>query len=100
MLIGGFECQGLSSHCAPPRPPACSHPSTLSLSLTCLSSFLAFAPGLEQLRNLQHLDVAYNLLEEHRVLSPLWLLAELRKVGLGCFKDLEASSVCPPAPPC
>ncbi|KAM5325987.1 serine/threonine-protein kinase 11-interacting protein isoform 1-T1 [Glossophaga mutica] len=38
--------------------------------------------GLEQLRNLQHLDVAYNLLEEHRVLSPLWLLAELRKLYL------------------
>ncbi|XP_036885104.1 serine/threonine-protein kinase 11-interacting protein isoform X2 [Sturnira hondurensis] len=38
--------------------------------------------GLEQLRNLQHLDVAYNLLEEHRALSPLWLLAELRKLYL------------------
>nr|KAF6451233.1 serine/threonine kinase 11 interacting protein [Molossus molossus] len=38
--------------------------------------------GLEQLRNLRHLDVAYNLLEEHRVLSPLWLLAELRKLYL------------------
>ncbi|KAF6116386.1 serine/threonine kinase 11 interacting protein [Phyllostomus discolor] len=38
--------------------------------------------GLEQLRKLQHLDVAYNLLEEHRALSPLWLLAELRKLYL------------------
>ncbi|KAM5268712.1 serine/threonine-protein kinase 11-interacting protein isoform 2-T2 [Hipposideros larvatus] len=38
--------------------------------------------GLEQLRNLRHLDVAFNLLEEHRQLSPLWLLAELRKLYL------------------
>uniref|UniRef100_A0A7N9CTJ3 Serine/threonine-protein kinase 11-interacting protein n=1 Tax=Macaca fascicularis TaxID=9541 RepID=A0A7N9CTJ3_MACFA len=35
--------------------------------------------GLEQLRNLRHLDLAYNLLEGHRELSPLWLLTELRK---------------------
>uniref|UniRef100_A0A8C7A124 Serine/threonine-protein kinase 11-interacting protein n=1 Tax=Neovison vison TaxID=452646 RepID=A0A8C7A124_NEOVI len=43
--------------------------------------------GLEQLRSLRHLDVAYNLLEGHRELTPLWLLAELRKTstssGLG-----------------
>ncbi|XP_054334658.1 serine/threonine-protein kinase 11-interacting protein isoform X1 [Pongo pygmaeus] len=38
--------------------------------------------GLEQLRNLRHLDLAYNLLEGHRELSPLWLLAELRKLYL------------------
>ncbi|XP_066136965.1 serine/threonine-protein kinase 11-interacting protein isoform X1 [Saccopteryx bilineata] len=38
--------------------------------------------GLEQLRGLRHLDVAYNLLEEHRALSPLWLLAELRQLYL------------------
>ncbi|XP_025785914.1 serine/threonine-protein kinase 11-interacting protein [Puma concolor] len=38
--------------------------------------------GLERLRNLRHLDVAYNLLEGHRELSPLWLLAELRKLYL------------------
>ncbi|XP_008824021.1 serine/threonine-protein kinase 11-interacting protein isoform X2 [Nannospalax galili] len=38
--------------------------------------------GLEHLRNLRHLDVAYNLLEGHRELSPLWLLAELRKLYL------------------
>ncbi|KAM9248235.1 serine/threonine-protein kinase 11-interacting protein [Dugong dugon] len=38
--------------------------------------------GVEQLRNLQHLDVAYNLLEGHGELSPLWLLAELRKLYL------------------
>uniref|UniRef100_A0A4X1U8G8 Serine/threonine-protein kinase 11-interacting protein n=1 Tax=Sus scrofa TaxID=9823 RepID=A0A4X1U8G8_PIG len=38
--------------------------------------------GLEQLRNLRHLDVAYNLLETHRELSPLWLLTELRKLYL------------------
>ncbi|XP_045431328.1 serine/threonine-protein kinase 11-interacting protein isoform X3 [Pipistrellus kuhlii] len=35
--------------------------------------------GLEQLKKLRHLDVAYNLLEEHRALAPLCLLAELRK---------------------
>ncbi|XP_040084171.1 serine/threonine-protein kinase 11-interacting protein isoform X2 [Oryx dammah] len=38
--------------------------------------------GLEQLRNLRHLDVAYNLLERHRELAPLWLLTELRKLYL------------------
>nr|XP_014966642.2 serine/threonine-protein kinase 11-interacting protein isoform X2 [Macaca mulatta]XP_028686979.1 serine/threonine-protein kinase 11-interacting protein isoform X2 [Macaca mulatta] len=38
--------------------------------------------GLEQLRNLRHLDLAYNLLEGHRELSPLWLLTELRKLYL------------------
>ncbi|XP_045431327.1 serine/threonine-protein kinase 11-interacting protein isoform X2 [Pipistrellus kuhlii] len=38
--------------------------------------------GLEQLKKLRHLDVAYNLLEEHRALAPLCLLAELRKLYL------------------
>ncbi|XP_077011366.1 serine/threonine-protein kinase 11-interacting protein isoform X2 [Tamandua tetradactyla] len=38
--------------------------------------------GVEQLRKLRHLDVAYNLLEGHRELSPLWLLAELHKLYL------------------
>ncbi|OWK12853.1 hypothetical protein Celaphus_00015004 [Cervus elaphus hippelaphus] len=38
--------------------------------------------SLEQLRNLRHLDVAYNLLERHRELAPLWLLTELRKLCL------------------
>ncbi|XP_037380023.1 serine/threonine-protein kinase 11-interacting protein [Talpa occidentalis] len=38
--------------------------------------------GLERLRKLQHLDVAYNLLEGHRELSPLRLLTELRKLYL------------------
>lgn len=38
--------------------------------------------GLEQLKNLRHLDVAYNLLEGHTELAPLWLLAELRKLYL------------------
>ncbi|XP_021482042.1 serine/threonine-protein kinase 11-interacting protein [Meriones unguiculatus] len=38
--------------------------------------------GLEQLRKLRHLDVAYNLLEGHAELSPLWLLTELRKLYL------------------
>ncbi|NIG58927.1 serine/threonine-protein kinase 11-interacting protein [Pontoporia blainvillei] len=48
--------------------------------------------GLEQLRNLRHLDVAYNLLERHRELSPLWLLAELRKTS-------PSSGLGPTAPP-
>ncbi|XP_037706064.1 serine/threonine-protein kinase 11-interacting protein isoform X2 [Choloepus didactylus] len=38
--------------------------------------------GVEQLRNLRHLDVAYNLLERHRELSPLCLLALLQKLYL------------------
>ncbi|KAG8520859.1 Serine/threonine-protein kinase 11-interacting protein [Galemys pyrenaicus] len=38
--------------------------------------------GLERLRKLQHLDVAYNLLEGHGELSPLRLLTELRKLYL------------------
>nr|XP_035938801.1 serine/threonine-protein kinase 11-interacting protein isoform X1 [Halichoerus grypus] len=38
--------------------------------------------GLEQLRKLRLLDVAYNLLEGHRELAPLWLLAELRQLYL------------------
>lgn len=49
---------------------------TPSPGLFLLSSVL----GLEQLKNLRHLDVAYNLLEGHTELAPLWLLAELRKV--------------------
>lgn len=49
-----------------------------SKGLFLLSSTL----GLEQLRNLRHLDVAYNLLERHTELSPLWLLTELRKVRM------------------
>lgn len=48
-------------------------------------------PGLERLRNLRHLDVAYNLLEGHRELSPLCLLAELRKVSREGYQDLGAS---------
>ncbi|XP_032757318.1 serine/threonine-protein kinase 11-interacting protein isoform X6 [Rattus rattus] len=43
---------------------------------------LSSALGLEQLKNLRHLDVAYNLLEGHTELAPLWLLAELRKLYL------------------
>ncbi|XP_034354905.1 serine/threonine-protein kinase 11-interacting protein isoform X2 [Arvicanthis niloticus] len=38
--------------------------------------------GLEQLKSLRHLDVAYNLLEGHTELAPLLLLAELRKLCL------------------
>ncbi|XP_052048753.1 serine/threonine-protein kinase 11-interacting protein isoform X1 [Apodemus sylvaticus] len=38
--------------------------------------------GLEQLKSLRHLDVAYNLLEGHTELAPLWLLPELRKLSL------------------
>lgn len=85
------------------HPPPAPHPldpiplSPPSLSLTCPSSLFASTPGLEQLRNLRHLDVAYNLLEAHRELSPLWPLAELQKVRLGCFKDLGASLA--PVPP-
>lgn len=52
---------------------------------------LTSALGLEQLRNLRHLDVAYNLLEGHTELSPLWLLAELRKVRHECLKGLGAT---------
>lgn len=70
-----------------PTPLTLPHtPLTPSLSLTCPSSLLTSAPGLEQLRNLRHLDLAYNLLEEHRELSPMRLLAELRKVSLRCLK--------------
>lgn len=94
MLTGGSECPGLTAFSRrppqrAPAPPPC-------LSPACLSSPLTLAPGLEQLRNLQHLDVAYNLLEEHRALSPLWLLAELRKVDWGLQRP--GSPLCPPPP--
>lgn len=55
------------------------------------SSLLSSSLGLEQLRNLRHLDVAYNLLEGHTELSPLYLLAELRKVRHECPTGLEAT---------
>ncbi|XP_060049638.1 serine/threonine-protein kinase 11-interacting protein isoform X2 [Erinaceus europaeus] len=79
--------------------------------------------GLEQLKGLRHLDLAYNLLEAHRELWPLGLLAELRKLYLDgnplsfhpqhraatachlapCARDatpatLTSSEVCPGAP--
>uniref|UniRef100_A0A2K5MSW1 Serine/threonine-protein kinase 11-interacting protein n=1 Tax=Cercocebus atys TaxID=9531 RepID=A0A2K5MSW1_CERAT len=55
-------------------------PSGASLGILILrGNELRSLHGLEQLRNLQHLDLAYNLLEGHRELSPLWLLTELRK---------------------
>ncbi|XP_061465415.1 serine/threonine-protein kinase 11-interacting protein isoform X2 [Rhineura floridana] len=38
--------------------------------------------GVEQLPNLQHLDVAYNLLLDHTVLAPLSLLHNLRRLHL------------------
>ncbi|XP_074047385.1 serine/threonine-protein kinase 11-interacting protein [Macrotis lagotis] len=38
--------------------------------------------GLDQLRSLQHLDVAYNLLEQHRELMPLRMLTELQRLHL------------------
>ncbi|XP_036610325.1 serine/threonine-protein kinase 11-interacting protein isoform X2 [Trichosurus vulpecula] len=38
--------------------------------------------GLDQLRGLRHLDVAYNLLEQHRELMPLRMLAELQRLHL------------------
>ncbi|KAM6152893.1 serine/threonine-protein kinase 11-interacting protein [Erethizon dorsatum] len=51
-------------------------------TLILRSNELRSLRGLKQLRNLWHLDVAYNLLEGHRELSPLCLLAELRKLYL------------------
>lgn len=72
-------------HPTPAPPPLLTH----SLAHT---SPLISAPGLEQLRNLRHLDVAYNLLERHRELAPLWLLTELRKV-----RTRQRAS-CPPSP--
>lgn len=59
-----------------------------SKGLFLLSSTL----GLEQLRNLRHLDVAYNLLERHTELSPLWLLTELRKVRMSSLWAWEPPS--------
>ncbi|XP_020858558.1 serine/threonine-protein kinase 11-interacting protein isoform X2 [Phascolarctos cinereus] len=38
--------------------------------------------GLDQLRGLRHLDLAYNLLEQHRELMPLRVLAELQRLHL------------------
>lgn len=70
------------------RPP---HPLTPSMPPQRLFLLLSSALGLEQLRNLRHLDVAYNLLEGHTELSPLWLLAELRKVRHECLKGLGAT---------
>ncbi|XP_034511141.1 serine/threonine-protein kinase 11-interacting protein isoform X2 [Ailuropoda melanoleuca] len=62
--------------------------------------------GLEQLRKLRHLDVAYNLLEGHRELAPLWLLAELRKflldgkvLSLTDFQTSTSSGLGSSAPP-
>ncbi|KAM7339532.1 hypothetical protein ACRRTK_000147 [Alexandromys fortis] len=58
-------------------------PSGAALGILILrANELQSLQGLEQLRNLQHLDVAYNLLERHTELSPLWLLTELRKLYL------------------
>ncbi|XP_005395565.1 PREDICTED: serine/threonine-protein kinase 11-interacting protein [Chinchilla lanigera] len=51
-------------------------------TLILRSNELRNLQGLEHLKNLRHLDVAYNLLEGHRELSPLCLLAELRKLYL------------------
>ncbi|XP_013001608.1 serine/threonine-protein kinase 11-interacting protein isoform X1 [Cavia porcellus] len=51
-------------------------------TLVLRSNELRSLQGLEQLRNLYHLDVAYNLLEGHRELLPLCLLAELRQLCL------------------
>uniref|UniRef100_F6PPY6 Serine/threonine-protein kinase 11-interacting protein n=1 Tax=Callithrix jacchus TaxID=9483 RepID=F6PPY6_CALJA len=62
--------------------------------------------GLEQLRNLRHLDLAYNLLEGHWELSPLWLLAELRKflldgkvLSLTDFQTHTSLGLSPMGPP-
>ena len=88
---------GLSAMPSPGTPPLVhstpSHapPPLLTHSLAHTSPLIS-APGLEQLRNLRHLDVAYNLLERHRELAPLWLLTELRKV-----RTREPAS-CPPPP--
>lgn len=69
------------------RPPYSLTHYTPPEGLFLLSSCL----GLEQLRKLRHLDVAYNLLEGHAELSPLWLLAELRKVRRECLMGLGAT---------
>lgn len=68
---GWSFCSTLHQHRPPPMP-----------------FLLTTTLGLEQLRSLRHLDVAYNLLEGHRELTPLWLLAELRKVRPERFQDL------------
>ncbi|KAM6178598.1 serine/threonine-protein kinase 11-interacting protein [Rhynchocyon petersi] len=65
-------------HLVPRMGPSGAALGTLILRGNELHSLL----GVEQLRNLRHLDLAYNLLEGHQQLSPLWLLAELRKLYL------------------
>lgn len=69
----GQDCMCLFlAHLPLPRFPHLHHPHAPSLPL-----------GLEQLQQLRHLDLAYNLLEAHVELGPLHLLAELRKVRAG-----------------
>ncbi|XP_032073836.1 serine/threonine-protein kinase 11-interacting protein isoform X1 [Thamnophis elegans] len=52
------------------------------MSLILRYNHLANISGVEQLSNLQHLDIAYNLLLEHSALAPLAWLHNLRRLHL------------------
>lgn len=55
-----------------------------AFKVVCSSMPMAphFVVGVEQLVNLQHLDVAYNLLLQHAQLAPLSTLHYLKKVSV------------------
>uniref|UniRef100_A0A8C4WP84 Serine/threonine-protein kinase 11-interacting protein n=1 Tax=Gopherus evgoodei TaxID=1825980 RepID=A0A8C4WP84_9SAUR len=55
---------------------------TKLVTLILRSNDLDSINGVEQLLNLQHLDVAYNLLLEHAQLAPLSMLHNMRKLYL------------------
>ncbi|XP_050825603.1 serine/threonine-protein kinase 11-interacting protein isoform X1 [Gopherus flavomarginatus] len=55
---------------------------TKLVTLILRSNELDSINGVEQLLNLQHLDVAYNLLLEHAQLAPLSMLHNMRKLYL------------------
>ncbi|XP_039210319.1 serine/threonine-protein kinase 11-interacting protein isoform X1 [Crotalus tigris] len=52
------------------------------MTLILRYNHLANISGVEQLSNLQHLDIAYNLLLEHSALAPLAWLHNLRRLHL------------------
>uniref|UniRef100_K7FM92 Serine/threonine-protein kinase 11-interacting protein n=1 Tax=Pelodiscus sinensis TaxID=13735 RepID=K7FM92_PELSI len=77
-----LEYLSLAYNFLPRVPELGLHSRATLVTLILRSNELESINGLEQLLNLRHLDVAYNLLLEHAQLAPLSMLHSLRKLHL------------------
>ncbi|XP_067393751.1 serine/threonine-protein kinase 11-interacting protein isoform X2 [Emydura macquarii macquarii] len=82
MTLTELEYLNLAYNFLPKMPRLGLYSRTKLVTLILRSNELDSINGVEQLLNLQHLDVAYNLLLEHAQLAPLSVLHSMRKLHL------------------